>query len=526
MKWKTFISLSFIAVVVLIMTACSKQGNHNTKNKQTSDKYRTVITTDGEVDDMNSMIRTLYYANEMDIEGIVLTSSTYHYAGDEKKDIAPYRWTGTDWIYNMLDAYEKVQPNLTKHAEGFPTADDLRKVTKVGNISNVGEMDEVTEGSEFLKNLFLDDDDRPLYVQTWGGTNTTARALKSIEEQYKDTDDWKKIQQKIYDKLVLYIILDQDDSYANYIATNWPNITVINDQSNFWYFAYMWQKNDEALTKTLKADWQKENILEGHGPLLDMYASMGDGNIIDGELAEEQRGSSDYLANNPTYQQYDFISEGDSPSYFYLFQNGLNNVDHPEYGGWGGRFGQISDKLYQNTQLDYNPYTKQFESQYTLTRWIDDINNDFAARADWGIASDYDDANHKPEASVVEGTTLSAKAGEKVSLTAKGDDPDGDKLTYSWWRYFEADSYKEYKGTSTATESIDPKEGLSLGWTRKLDDGEVVDPVSLTGANSKTVSFTIPKDAKSGDTFHMILEVTDNGAHHLKAYQRVIISVK
>ena len=66
-------------------------------------------------------------------------------------------------------------------------------------------MEKVTDGSEFLKNLFLDDDPRTLYVQTWGGTNTTARALKSIEEEYKDTDQWEEIQQKINDKLVLIL---------------------------------------------------------------------------------------------------------------------------------------------------------------------------------------------------------------------------------------------------------------------------------------------------------------------------------
>ena len=47
-----------------------------------SELPRTVITTDGEVDDMNSVIRALLYSNEMDIAGIVITSSGYHYAGD------------------------------------------------------------------------------------------------------------------------------------------------------------------------------------------------------------------------------------------------------------------------------------------------------------------------------------------------------------------------------------------------------------------------------------------------------------
>ncbi|GGH84068.1 hypothetical protein GCM10007362_38250 [Saccharibacillus endophyticus] len=43
---------------------------------------RTVVTNDGEVDDMNSMLRFLLYSNEMDLAGIVLTSSVYHYSGD------------------------------------------------------------------------------------------------------------------------------------------------------------------------------------------------------------------------------------------------------------------------------------------------------------------------------------------------------------------------------------------------------------------------------------------------------------
>ncbi len=55
---------------------------------------------------------------------------------------------------------------------------------------------------------------------------------------------------------------------------------------------------------------------------------------------------------------------------------------------------------------------------------------------------------------------------------------------------------------------------------------EKLDTVKLTGANTKKVSFTVPNDAKSGDTIHIILEVQDNGAHNLKSYQRVIVTVK
>ena len=135
------------------------------------DKCRTVITTDGEVDDRDSVIRALLYANEMDIAGIVLTSSMYHYAGNGA-DVEPFRWTGTQWLSDFLDAYEQVYPNLSVHAEGYPEPSFLREHTKIGNITNQGEMDEVTEGSELAK------------------VGLSAKLLESLQAQYTMTDPY------------------------------------------------------------------------------------------------------------------------------------------------------------------------------------------------------------------------------------------------------------------------------------------------------------------------------------------------
>jgi len=45
------------------------------------DKPRIIVTTDGEIDDRCSMVRFLMYANEWDIEGIVICSSKFHWKG-------------------------------------------------------------------------------------------------------------------------------------------------------------------------------------------------------------------------------------------------------------------------------------------------------------------------------------------------------------------------------------------------------------------------------------------------------------
>jgi hypothetical protein len=45
-------------------------------------KPRTIVTTDGELDDVDSFIRMLLYSNEYKVEGLIVSSSQWHYKGD------------------------------------------------------------------------------------------------------------------------------------------------------------------------------------------------------------------------------------------------------------------------------------------------------------------------------------------------------------------------------------------------------------------------------------------------------------
>jgi hypothetical protein len=137
---------------------------------------RVIVTTDGEIDDRCSMVRFLMYANEWDIEGLIYSSSRFHWLG--------HTWSGVEWLNAQIDQYARVYHNLRQHADGYPLPEELKRLVYVGNIKNVGEMDEDTPGADRIVQVLLDDKPGPVYLQAWGGTNTIAKALAKIQKQH------------------------------------------------------------------------------------------------------------------------------------------------------------------------------------------------------------------------------------------------------------------------------------------------------------------------------------------------------
>ena len=459
---------------------------HGLKAQKAPDKPRTIVTTDGEIDDIDSFIRLLLYSNEFSIEGLVYSSSMWHYKGDgkgtkfisememtkniygEKTDL---RWPGVSWMQELIDEYKKIYPNLTKHAKGFPTAEYLHSLVRVGNIDFEGAMTEDTEGSDFIKAKLLDDDTSPLYLQVWGGTNTIARALKAIEDQYKDADRWPEIYQKVCEKAIIYAILDQDATYRKYISVSWPDIKIYYNSNQFWCFAYPWKRAvPEKWHPYLEGGFMGENIIKNHGPLLEKYYSYGDGQKQEGD-DEHIHGDITKLTNAQwgTFGQYDFISEGDSPAFLHLVDVGLNNLENPHYGGWGGRLIQSESQPNRwedgDSAADYNPFTQQMDKTFPQTRWVRTLQNDFAARADWCIM-DYKGANHPPKVALKHANVMTVNPGQTITLKGKAKDPDKDKLTYKWWQYEEVDTY--------------------------------AGKVNVKNADKATMTFTTPDDLKNG----------------------------
>lgn len=469
-------------------------------------KARAIFTNDAECDDMNSFVHLLLCANDIDIEGLVLSSSIYHYAGDPSRGIESYRWAGGDWMWDYLDDYEQVYPNLLVHDSDYPTPDYLRGITCIGNVKTIGDMDEDTSGSELIRKAILKDDLRPVYLLAGGGTNTIARALSRIEDEHRDTDQWDEVYRRVCKQAVIYMVVTQDDTYRDYISKMWPDLRVLHCTSiKGIAFKFNEERDPVEALPIFKGSWLKPNILD-KGPLCARYHTWFDGHIYPGEQEESQFGAHlERLGKTwgglPSPDQYDMISEGDSPAFLYLIDKGLRSTENPAWGGWGGRFvrserSEFGESLnYYHNAVD-DDHDACVGSAYQLTRWLCDVMNDFACRASWCVTSNYAEANHAPKVEVHEGENLMVQAGEKIVLHAEASDPDGDELTYEWFRYHEADTYA----------------------------GEV-----LLDADSAQASLSVPNNTRPGETIHIIVRVCDGVAvpekPYMVAYQRVVLHI-
>lgn len=470
---------------------------------------RTIVTTDGEIDDVDTFIRMLLYTNEFHVEGLIYSSSMWHYKGDGKgtkfvsememtrkmyPERTSLRWPGVNWIQDLLEQYAKVYPNLILHSKAYPTPDYLRSLVKVGNIDFEGEMEKITDGSEWIKNKLMDEsDNEEIYLQAWGGTNTIARALKSIEEENAGKPNWAAIKSRISKKSIIYTIMDQDATYKKYIGVHWPEIRVFYNANQFWCMAYPWKRSvPKAFQKYFEGAFMGP-LINDHGPLLKKYYSYGDGQHQDGD-DENTHGNLSIHKPLGVFKQFDFISEGDSPAFLNLMDTGLNNYKNPSFGGWGGRFVKSKDNPFRyedgDSAADLNPETGQMDKSYPQTRWLEAMQLDFLARAEWCVKP-YEQANHAPWITVKEGTQLWANAGGKITLHISAQDKDkNNTVQFKAWPYAEA------------------------------GDGKA--NVLLEG---NSVKVQLPSTAKKGDKYHVIVEGTDNGTPQLTRYRRVVIQV-
>ena len=234
-------------------------------------KQRLIVTTDlggADPDDKQSLIHLLVCADRMDIEGII-SSNAWVDDPDRTSDIT-----------EVIDCYADAYPFLKKHANDFPSPDYLKSIVKRGqeksNMSGVGEGKDSPGSELIIAAVDKEEDARPVWLAAWSGMNTIAQAIWKVHST-RSPEEF----QKFVAKIRIYDVLGQDDAGA-WIAKSFPEIFYIRNTE-----IYGWGPGDE---------WIKDNV-QSRKPL------------------------------GGCYPDRIWASEGDSPSFLYVYANGLNVPD-------------------------------------------------------------------------------------------------------------------------------------------------------------------------------------------------------
>lgn len=202
-----------------------------------------------------------------------------------------------------------------------------------------------------------------------------------------------------------------------------------------------------------------------------------------------------------------------------MIPRGLSDPEHPEWGSWGGRYGPVAwgeghfadsiDTIISDSgSIMMGPHV-------TVWRWRMAFQNDFKARMQWTIKSNFEGANHSPVA-VVNGSSsrdileYTVMPGEKIILDATAScDQDGDDLSFKWWQYLEPSS-----NLNT------PKRDVLVLKMDATDTSRLSVEIPNAEAVRQPGRGVHPFDDKH---LHIILEVSDGD---IVAYRRIILTIK
>jgi Protein of unknown function (DUF1593) len=457
-------------------------------------KPRVIVISDigNEPDDQMSLVRLLLYANEIDIEGLIASTSTWQKAK-----------TSPEVMRQVIAAYGKVRSTLLLHAQGWPTEAALDALVTSGQpgygLAAVGP-DKLSGGARAIIDAADRDDPRPLWISVWGGANTLAQALTYVRATRS-----AEALSRVIARLRIYSISDQDDA-GPWIRREFPGL----------FYTVTPSLPDGA--EYAGATWTGIS-----GDAYYRNAEGADASLVTNAWLDRNIRSKGPLG--AAYPRYMFIMEGDTPAFLGLIPNGLNAPETPNWGGWGGRY--LLRQTYGETRPIWTQGGDAFtrvtsadtvdgrtSDQATIWRWRAAYQNDFAARMDWTIKG-FAHANHPPVIDIpgydaAQPIRISAEAGDRLTLDASAShDPDGDRLTYRWFHYAEAGA----------------GEGVNLA------------DISLQSPNNDRVAITAKAPCrkmwldgfvpcKGSGIAHIILVVTDSGKPALTRYARIILTVE
>ena len=445
-----------------------------------------------EVDDIQSLIRLFLYADEIDIEGIIVTSSCFVHGEKVKKNL--------DLVKEYIDYYEEDYSKLKVHGN-YPSPDYLRKITKLG-LTRYGKRAgkdfaslkiEKNEGVDLIIESILKDDERKLYIGVRGGALTLAQALFLLENRLSEEEFLNKVVNKIW----IYSISDQDNASLwirnhfkgkiNFICS--PSKGTISGARQYY----------KATWPGISADKSSHGSENGKDKTKGFKGANF--SLVSNAFIKEKVKFCGVLGKN--YPLSNFIMEGDTPSLLWVINNGLNEPDHIEYGGWGGRYvyQKVDNTLKLKDKDLYPLYTGVSDSvlgnddkihtspQATIWRFREAFQNDFLAKLNYLNNPNFEDCSHPLVIKIIKNVDLK----DEVKFSFEVINKDKGEFELNYFLYKDVTNYQ----------------------------GDIDVSFDLVNSN---VTLKRNERTSKGDV-HLVLEIKNKSKFYFVRYARVIVHV-
>jgi Cellulose-binding Sde182, nucleoside hydrolase-like domain len=293
------------------------------------ERHRVIVSSDiggSDNDDYQSMVHFLMYADVFDVEGLISS---------------PPQAGRATHIHEVIAAYEKDFPNLSRHSPKYPEPEHLRSLVKQGAIDPAPEAGfaEATEGSNWLIERAGAEDARPLYILVWG-------SITDVAEAVHDAPDIKE-------NLRVYSIASwntrMDQAARDYLYNHHPDLWWVEADTTFRGMYVGGNQKDDLHNKTFL-----ERHVAGHGAL---------GNLL--------------------VKKLDAIKMGDTPSVLYLLSG---DAADPTGQHWGGSFIATDHGPHYWTDSKDPALTEgRYPGAKTVNVWRKAYLRDWETRMNWAL---------------------------------------------------------------------------------------------------------------------------------------------
>lgn len=276
--------------IIVLLLFCLAINKAQSQEKQNVFIFTDINIDSGDPDDRQSLVHLLWYADELDIKGIV-----------------PERWDaeGYEACKLAVDRYSKDYVIYKLYEAGYPRKEVIEKVIAGNKIE-----------AEKLFCAAANDNSKPLYVLVWGNM----LLFNNIIMKYPELSDGIRV-------ITIGTNLMLEDN-IKYLPENWKKFEKPCEQNNWNGFGRNEIFSDNRFKKMwwLEINWTYNGMFTGDEPK-EMFHKLSKYGNLGSHLTE--------VVKNEEWAQY--FRVGDTPSVLYVIDKSHDHND-PTKSSWAGTF--------------------------------------------------------------------------------------------------------------------------------------------------------------------------------------------